>query len=117
MAAWPGTLPDLVLRDGYQEGFQDRVTRSSMDTGPAKRRARFTAAPSVSTQVVQLTSAELDIFLTFFNTTLSGGALSFTKTHPRTGATETFAFTKAPDPATPTGYDTYIVQLPLEQLP
>ena len=118
MADWDAAgLPDFVLREGYQEGFSDTVQRSQMDTGPQKRRRRFTADAEPNTYPVELTSAELDIFRTFYDTTLGGGALSFTKTHPRTSVVETYAFTKAPDPVTPSGYNNYILILPLELLP
>lgn len=117
MPAWPSTLPDFVLREGYEEGFKKLMLRSQMDSGAAKRRKRFTDGPEPSNFPVEFTSDELDAFKTFLEDDLAGGALSFTKPHPRTGVTETWAFTKEPDPVTSAGHDSYIVVLPLEKLP
>lgn len=117
MATWPGTLPQFVLQDGYREDLGDALLRSSMDTGPAKRRARFTAAPKELTVTIVMTSAEVDIFETFYVTTLGNGALKFTYFNPRTEAVEEVAFTRSPPPIVPDGPTTYLVTLPLEILP
>ena len=119
MPAWPAapTLPDFVLRDGYEEGFKNLVIRSQQDSGATKRRRRFSDGPESALQPIELTSTQLDNFRTFFHTTIEGGALSFTKTHPRTLATETFAFRSTPKPAVSAGHDSYIVMMDLEQLP
>lgn len=117
MVAWPGTLPQFVLRDGYQEGFKDTVLRSDMDSGPAKRRRRFTAAPEPHSFTMELTDAQVDLFRTFFDTTIEGGALGFDMTNPRTLATDTWAFTKTPDPVRATGWNSYTIVLDLELLP
>ena len=117
MPAWPASLPDFVLRDGYTEGFKDLVIRSQTDSGQTKRRKRFSDGPMSVTFTIELTSAELDAFHTFFETTISSGALSFTKPHPRTLVTETFAFRSTPKSATSVGHDSFMVVLDLEQLP
>jgi len=123
MASWPATLPQFVLRDGFSEGFKDVVQRSQMDIGPKKKRMRSTAAPEPNTYPVELTSAQVDIFKTWFEDTADAvggvafGSLSFTMTNPRTGSTDTYGFAKTPDPVTPSGYNTYILILPLEKLP
>lgn len=120
MASWPGTLPSFILREGFSEGFKDLVLRSAMDVGPKKKRLRSTAAPEPNTYPVELTSAQVDIFKTWFYddaTGVAGGSLNFTMTNPRTGNTDTYGFTKTPDPVTPSGYNTYILILPLELLP
>lgn len=115
VAAWPSNLPQFSLREGYEEGFGAAVVRSATDTGIPKRRRRFTAVPSTLTEVIEVTSAELDIFITFYETTLAFGALSFTKDHPRTGVSETFSFREDPPPAVPAGATTFIVILPLDK--
>lgn len=119
MPAWPSTLPDFVLREGYEEGFKDLVVRTQMSTGAAKRRRRFSDGPEPYKFPIEFTSDELDIFKEFYEdptTGLAGGALSFTKPHPRTGATETWAFISAISPAQSAGHDSFIVTLDLEQL-
>lgn len=117
MVAWPAGLPQFVLRDGYEEGFKDLAIHSQMSSGAVKSRKRFTDAPEPHTFPIEFTSDELDAFKTFFYDDIAGGALSFTKAHPRTGVTETFKFTKTPDPAASAGHDSYIVRLSLRKLP
>lgn len=114
---WPASLPDFVLREGFGEGFKKLAIRTLTDSGRAKRRKRFSDAPVPHTFPIEFSSDQLTTFQTFFNDTLGGGALSFTKTNPRTGVTDTFAFTASPDEATATGPDSYIAILTLELLP
>lgn len=116
MPAWPSNLPDFVLRDGYEEGFKDLVVRTKMDTGTTKRRRRFSDGPEAHTFPIQFTNNELDIFKAFYEDDLSAGALSFTKTHPRTEIIETWAFAAPIQPTVALGPDTYAVLLPLEKL-
>lgn len=53
-----------------------------MDAGPAKTRIRFERPSTMSVEFL-MTTAEVTIFESFVNTTLSGGVLRFTFTHPR----------------------------------
>lgn len=117
MVDWPGTLPDLVSKSDYEEGFVDVVLRSPMDTGKAKRRRRFTAATKPLKVTVPLSGAELDIFIAFYEDDIDGGAVSFNYTHPRTGETVVVAFVSVPQPATPFGVDRFSVTLDLEIIP
>ncbi len=117
MAVWPPTLPDFVLQEGYEEGFSSTVIRSEMSTGPQKRRRRATAGPKPMTLSLPLTSDELDIFIDFYENELVGGALSFTKPHPRGLGTFSYAITdKQLPPATSIGGENYQITLHLEQL-
>ncbi len=116
MPTWPTVLPEFVLRNGYQEGFKDLVVRTKMDTGATKRRRRFSDGPEDHKFPLYLTSAELDVFKTFFEVVLSSGALSFDKIHPRTEILETWAFTGPIPPVTAIGPDIYAITLPLEKL-
>jgi hypothetical protein len=89
-----------------------------METGPAKRRNRFTASPKALNVTLTLTSAQVDTFATFYETDLAGGSLSFDFTHPRTDATLTVAFAKEPKPVTPhSTSDNYLLALELDILP
>lgn len=117
MVEWSPLLPAFTVADTYEEGFGKTTLFSQMDTGPQKRRRRFTAAPKPLTIEKVFTGAELDIFIDFFETDLNGGATEFTFTHPRKGTTVTVAFTKEPDPAKRVGIDTYSVTLELEIQP
>lgn len=116
MPAWPSNLPDFVLRDGYEEGFKDLVIRTKQDSGATKRRKRFSDGPEPYKFPLEFTSDELDDFRTFYEDDIASGALSFTKLHPRTGVTETWAFTGPVRPARSAGHDSYLVTLELEKL-
>lgn len=78
---WPSTLPQAWLNDGYQETLPNVMIRSEMDAGPAKSRRRFTAQVTPIKAQLLLTTAEKGYLETFFNTTIAGGALSFTFPH------------------------------------
>ena len=94
MTTWPGTLPDYVLRDGYDESAQDGNIRTPMEQGPAKVRRRFTAIVRNVNAVVSLTTAQTVILDSFYDTDLAFGSLPFTWVHPRTQATVSFRFVK-----------------------
>ena len=89
---WPNTLPAYVTESGFNEQFQDQNTESTMDTGPAKTRRRFTKAIRFITCNLNMTAEQVDTFETFFRTTTKGGSLPFDWVHPRTQASTTFRF-------------------------
>lgn len=120
MAAWPGTLPTIPLRDSYQEGQQfGAAIRTQTETGPPKQRNRFTAQIKTYRVTWEMDGTQLDTFWTFYRTTLGNGALSFTALpEPRTGATVTHRFDASQPPVVaPTGWDSYAVSASLEVLP
>ena len=88
---WPAALPDDVLA-GYSEGTGGAVLRSSMDAGPAKVRRRFTAVARPIDVTIELTRAEVQVFLDWFDGTLAAGALDFDWVHPRTRTAAEFRF-------------------------
>ena len=95
MPIWPVTLPQLALV-GAATQDDDAVLRTSMDTGPASRRRRYTAiSQSLSFRMV-FTGVQRATFDTFYRTTLSHGALSFDWTDPVDDATVTMAFKEPP---------------------
>ena len=113
MASWPGTLPATPLLRGYAESPPDLTIRTQMDQGPAKIRRRFTAAPRPMRFAFNMTTAQIAILDTFYVTTLSGGALTFTFTNPRTAATDTYRFLSPPT-YTPWSGSYWRVELDLE---
>ena len=115
-ATWPAELPQLVLQSGFGETFGDGALRSSMDTGPAKSRPRFTAAPRPVTARQTLTDSQAEILDAFYHTTLAMGALSFGWVHPRTQAVATLRFT-APPRLQPAGGLYWTADYALEVLP
>jgi hypothetical protein len=95
-AAWPGTLPDTALMEGLIYAPMDQSVSTQMETGPPKRRRRF-STDVIPVQVpLILTGTELTAFLAFYNTTLDGGSAPFTWKDPRLDTTVTFQFTAAP---------------------
>lgn len=92
---WPGDLPQNVLI-GATMLRETNVIRTPTDGGPAQVRRRSSSAVTrVSTPIV-LTQAQRDSFDTFFETTLSDGALRFDWTHPVSGNTVEFRFLGPP---------------------
>lgn len=80
MPTWPGTLP-TTLPLGTLEDAEDNTVSTQMDQGPRKIRKRFTAVTKTITPPPGrfiFTKAQRDTLLTFFDTTLQSGTLSFT---------------------------------------
>lgn len=86
---WPTSLATKLLSvNGYQEDSVDSVTiETAMDSGPPKRRARYTAIPKlISGQFDTLSSTDVDNLLSFYDTDCVFGSIPFTWNHPRTGS-------------------------------
>lgn len=92
MVAWPASLPQKPLAEGFAEQMRKMGLRSAMDAGPAKQRRRFTAAVRTLKLRLRLTPAQVAALDTFWETDTAGGSLSFTWVHPRTGAGVTMRF-------------------------
>lgn len=114
--AWPSTLPDDVLVQGYAESFPNLVVRTPMDAGPAQTRRRYTAAVRPLRVTIPLTRAQVALLDTFYTDTLEGGALEFTWTHPRTQSVVTLRFVSPPQPVPDSGA-WWRAELDLEVLP
>ncbi len=96
MAAWPGTLPQEMLQDGYQETAPSATIRSNMDVGPAKVRRRTSAATRMISGAIFLTMAQVEILDAFYINDCAQGSISFTWVHPRTRIAVSFRFVKPP---------------------
>lgn len=95
MATWPGALPqDQFI--GLNDTRQPAVVRSQPDTGPAKMRRRFTAAPRFLTVPIVLDGSQRQTFDTFFITTIKEGSLTFDWEDPVDDTTVTFRFRTPP---------------------
>ncbi len=116
MTAWPSTLPASPLVQNFQELRADTVIRTDMDTGPAKVRQRTTAGVGELQVTYFLSTAQAAALDDFYMTTLSGGALAFDYTHPRTGALLSCRFAAPPEYAAVNGAY-YKAVLTLEVLP
>jgi hypothetical protein len=95
--AWPATLPQTLIMDGYGEAPGENQLRSNMEVGPAKMRRRATSAARKVSGSLILTLAQLAYFKTFYNTTLLGGTLRFTWLDPTDSTTTVeMRFSKTP---------------------
>lgn len=104
MAAWPGTLPQIPLVDGYSDSKANNVIATSMDSGPQKRRLRYTTAPRSINFRMYFDSAMVTAFDTFFTTTTHFGVDSFTFPLPPSGGSVSVHFTpNAPPSYSPRG--------------
>lgn len=96
MTAWPADLPQKPLADGFAEKAPTLALRTSMDVGPAKVRPRQAAGVTMLTCAFRLTPAQRASLLAFWQTTLAGGALSYSWAHPVTGAAITCRLVEPP---------------------
>lgn len=116
MATWPTTLPQELPEDSFSLSLPDNLIRTNMSYGPAKVRRRTTSnVTKVSGQLI-LSAIDLTAFQTFYVTTITYGAISFTfPTHPITGVSCTMRFTEPPK-YSPAGGEYTNVSLELEIL-
>lgn len=100
MAAWPGTLPSAPDAAGYRYEPVPQSISSPMDTGPPKRRRRFSTAFGMHQMPFTLTDTQRATFETFYNTTMAGGSSTITGfTDPFTGSTSAvFQIAQGGDP-------------------
>lgn len=76
MAAWPATLPGF-LSDGYSVEISDATIRTDMESGPARVRRRYTAAPDNLSCSWKFSDAQMVAFREFFENDIMHGALWF----------------------------------------
>jgi hypothetical protein len=121
MANWPASLPQSLLIPLSIKRQSGKV-RSTMDSGPPKQRARFTAVTQEYTSALVLTDAQVTTFLAFYESTLGMGAASFTWIDPVSDSAASLRFKDDPqiDLVRPHGDTTerlYNVTMSLEKLP
>lgn len=120
---WPGSLPTLPLTQGNKESAPNLSIRTQVDVGPVKMRKRSTAGAWSFSASMILTNTQLGTFITFWQTTLSGGSDTFEWTHPRLGTTQNMRFSAPPEwtligySAVPTIGKRWNVSMQLEMLP
>ena len=91
--AWPGTVPRRFRLGANYTGPENSVIETQFDKGRPQRRRNTLAAPSmVSLELVEITYEELAAFEAWFETTLSGGSLTFEMGHPITRVSREWAF-------------------------
>lgn len=110
MSVWPEKFE--ILRDSFQETPVDRVIRSQMDVGPAKKRRRTILGCKNVKFMVQIPIALYDEFEEFY---LDNDVGVFDFVHPRNKKTYSARFVSVP---TGTCNETvYNIPVELEFLP
>ena len=92
MVAWPGTLPQRPLAEGYNERLRRMGVRFEPEAGPAIQRRRVTATVRPLQVRLRLTPAQAAILDSFWESDTAGGTLPFDWVHPRTGVAATLRF-------------------------
>lgn len=116
MEAWPGGLQQKLNADNFNVQIGNVNTRTDMDVGLAKVRARYTVGIDVYTTSIDLDIDDYDTFTTFYKTSINNGVDSFTFDDPLTGSSGTFRFAEAPQIA-PLGGRIFRVSMKWEKLP
>ena len=80
MSVWPSKFK--VLRDDFNEGLPDRVIKSQMDIGPAKKRRRTVLASYTINFTCVVKFEDIDDFREFY---LDNDIAIIDFTHPRNG--------------------------------
>lgn len=96
-AAWPGTIPSEPEQGSYSEQVVSNLGAFQPDVGPPTTLRRSTIKGTKIQAVFFMTSAELALFRTFFETTLGDGSLPFTWVNPIYGVSNKYMF----DPNSP----------------
>ncbi|ODT22214.1 MAG: hypothetical protein ABS35_15290 [Kaistia sp. SCN 65-12] len=115
--AWPATLPQYLLSDGYTEAQGDGRLRTQPDIGPAKVRRRSSAMPGPLQGRMMMSGAQRTILDTFVATTLANGTLPFTFPSPLTGSPILVRFASNLPAWSSPGGDTFVAALDLEVMP
>jgi len=90
MNVWPATLQDKLNVGGFTYEFGETTVESTMDTGPKKKRRRFTHGIDTVAASIDLDFDDYTTFETFYKTTLNGGVNTFYYDHPLTQVQETW---------------------------
>lgn len=95
--SWPSGVPSEPEQDGYAEDFAANLATFEPDVGPPTSWRRSTLDSGKIDATIIMTTAERDLFKTFFRTTLKDGSTPFLWTNPAYDAEATHIF----DPKTP----------------
>ncbi len=115
--AWPATLPQVVLVNGFSQTIGDGRIRVQPDTGPALVRGRSTAKPTAMPCSIDVDSDQWDDLLEFGSVTLLRWTLPFTFPDPGGGADLLVRFADGVPSRTEVVTGVWRVTLPLEVLP
>lgn len=95
--AWPGSVNQLVYRNGYSQSPERNVATFQPQVGPPIQRRRSSISTDVVTCVGRGTPTEWAALEAFYRNTLHDGVDQFTRNDPLTGAANRLCiFTAAP---------------------
>jgi len=115
--AWPATLPQKVLSDGFSQSIGDGRVRYKPDTGPALTRRRSTAMPKAMPCSIDVDDDQWDDLIEFGEATLLSWSLPFTFPDPAGGSDLLVRFGDGLPSRTERVPGTWRVQMLLEILP
>jgi hypothetical protein len=75
--AWPETLPQVLLQEGYSYRFGEGRLKTAMDAGPGKLRRRFSAVARPLSGMIIIDEQGLANLELFWSEDLRGGSLPF----------------------------------------
>jgi hypothetical protein len=93
---WPANVRKAFLRGGYQEVPAGLLSRSETDSGLARVRRRYLAAPERLTMAARMTPDELTEFEAWVSEAINGGADFWIMCHPRKRGMYKFRFLQSP---------------------
>jgi hypothetical protein len=93
MTAWPGTLPQHFLKDGFKDSEPNLAVLFQTDTGPPLVRRRATAGMRQISGAMKITGAQKVILRQFYQD-YCGSEIDFPD--PDTGATIQIIFMEEP---------------------
>lgn len=111
-AAWPGTLPEYFLSEGYTEKDRNNTIRTQNDIGLPSMRNRYTTTITDISAKMRMDQSQVDTLLTFYRTTLDRVG-TFNITNPVNSVTYEMRFLSAPSLAS-MGGEIYDVTFQLE---
>lgn len=94
---WPVSIPQKILRDGYNSNDDTQSINSENDIGPQKTRRVVTKGYNNTTGSIFLKDvADVTTMRTFYDVTLAGGTKYFNFNDPSTGTVREFRFAEPP---------------------
>ena len=113
--AWPSSLPDEILTDGFSQQAKPNNIRTKMEAGLDKVRRRYTSNIVDSTVSMVMTFVQYEALEVYYNTTLQGGTLSFNFTDPADDTEYEYQFLDTPSYSSFNSYN-YLVQMQWERI-
>lgn len=96
--AWPGSLPTVSQRDGWEDSVSFGVVAFQPDGGPSITRRRFSYTPDTVRKTWWMTTAQVLTFREFVKDDLKSGSLPFTYTDELLGSSD-FKFVPGSEPS------------------